>query len=317
MVFEDESIITKTRLKYNLGDFDPPDILHIACHTKENADLSFDYSGIDVDDEKKPIDVDRAAAKVFEWSGCISGTGRRSSLVFFNACHSAVVGREVIQMARSCKVEVKPPYIIAWEGDVPNSLCNALAESIYGDMLVKNWGQEFVFELFVKTAAKLAKLADARKFVVTQADPARGMMSSTTKKYKKDLVLLLPDGTQSELIGKSAKNECDDDKSGEEETDQIFKAQYEIKRESIKAWVKFAIFGERERANMDEWLCDMELRETDKACIIKLLESMDVEDMDDVDEMEGGELEELERKLEELIQTVVCSLLFSLYSLFL
>jgi hypothetical protein len=111
-------------------DHIPPNILHVACHAKRNDGLEggLDFSGI-TEEGEDTLDYVNAAFKICDWCGMANGA--KTDLIFFNACHSHKVGMEVLKiMAEFKKPYSKMPRIIAWEGAVPNKLCNLVAKKI-------------------------------------------------------------------------------------------------------------------------------------------------------------------------------------------
>jgi hypothetical protein len=148
----------------------PPNILHVACHAKRNDDLvgGLDFSGI-AEGEEGTLDYVDAAYTICDWCGV--ATGGKTDLVFFNACHSHKVGIEVLKIMD--RIKSKMPRIIAWEGAVPNELCNRVADHFYTtEDLVKQWSGNFNFQYFFES--KIANFARRQVFQTWAIHPLRG-----------------------------------------------------------------------------------------------------------------------------------------------
>ena len=91
-------------------------------------------------------------------------------MVFFNACYSAGVGRKILEISDECKA--MPSNIIAWEGAVPNRLCNMVAEAFYSNTLAEQWGENFNLMGWYK--CQVENLCQNAKFEAVEIDPIRG-----------------------------------------------------------------------------------------------------------------------------------------------
>jgi hypothetical protein len=299
-----------------------PDIVHLACHTQWDDKSVLDYSGIDVDGES-PLDVDGAASQICLWSRCCAGgeDKQRTLLVFFNACFSAAVGRGVIKKIRE-KFKFKPPYILAWEEEVPNALCNKLAKAVYSGGSVSDWDSTFQFETFFELA--VATIARKSKFVVNLSEPIRGE-GTLSKEKMYTPTLLSPDGKDSnnlmEMDGMDngiavvdATPVADTGKKIEEsDIEQYTKTQprYKIMHEPIKSWIERAVFGKPvEPVELEQWLCGMKLRDDEKKCVLETLKTLEFDEMDLVDAMEDDDLADFKKQLEgSSVQVLTCKLL--------
>ncbi len=124
--FIDRQVIERLGLADGMADHIPPNILHVACHANRNDGLEggLDFSGITEEGGRRAtLTYVDAAYKICDWCGMANGA--KTDFIFVNACHSHKVGREVLNiMDEFKKPNSKMPRIIAWEGVVPNKLCN-------------------------------------------------------------------------------------------------------------------------------------------------------------------------------------------------
>jgi hypothetical protein len=341
MEFEDEAAIQgfckqsrgKAKLVY---DKSPPDIIHLASHTKgcgESALDGLDYSGIDIGaEDSEPLDFECAAAKILTWSS-------DTLLVFFNSCYSVNVGKAMMQKYR--EAGVPPPHIIAWDAEVPNALCNRLVAKFYDtesrnklmqlkdqrSQLVQLKDQRRKFKLFF---GAIATLATKTKFVVSISEPIRGDgVASTEKTYTPtllrpddeddvvDATLMVDSATHLEVgkvvarggettleVERVEEGRASTVEGTDEGTDveQQIRSRYEIVDESMKCWIEFAVFGKKKHVDVAEWLRSMGLKDADSVFLVSYLKTtMRVDDMDDVGYMEK---DDLNAKLSVLVEQV-------------
>jgi hypothetical protein len=321
--FKDASLIEslcnrsagKAKLYFEEQPGPPPDIIHLACHTKGDDQRGFDFSGIDPKG-KTPLNVDSAVAKIRLWSGCCGGEDKlQTLLIFFNACYSADVGRAVIQKMKALKL--KPPHFIAWEEEVPNALCNDLAKEVYCGTLMNDWSRNFKFEMFFDCVKTLAMES---KFVMNLSEPIRGEGTVSIEKIYVP-TLLSPDEKDPNNLMKvngmdpSGGGHLIDDGGGggggmavvdatpvvdtAKQINTKTQPRYEMMDEPIKSWIERAVFGKpNEPVELEQWSCCMKLRDDEKQCVLKTLKSLGFDKMDLVDAMEEDDLANFKNKLE-------------------
>jgi hypothetical protein len=323
-MFEDHKLIEKLKKTHHLAESSPPDIpdiLHLACHTeegrkeeREEGGLVSGYNFSDIDEENQDVNATSAAKKICEWAGFLRAG--RTSLVFFNACYSAIPCREALEMLQGTQFSGKAPYMIAWEEEAPNSLCNALAASVYQATLVDNWSRDsnqsgINFELLFKMVKDSAM---STCYIATVSDPIRGGMSmpSTPRTYEPVLITPKgqnlkrgrmpslqkrknpvasnlnphnPGGTKKKCTTMNAVN-LSTSKEEEHSGDVCMhhQPQCAIKDEPIEKWIEFEFTGKR-ISDIESWLDDMKLMDVQKTRIKKVLANSEIEEMRDIDAM--------------------------------
>jgi hypothetical protein len=159
--YEDLKWIQRLPQKYQVFSFRPSNlnILHMAWHTEvRNGKLDFS-DGFGHNMDGRNIDASTAARDICETYFSNEDAVFNMDLIFLNACYSEKVGVEVLPALIEAS---KKPHIIAWEGPVPNDLCNLLAAKVYRDVnfrssegginstavwqSIEEYCREFVFE---------------------------------------------------------------------------------------------------------------------------------------------------------------------------